>query len=98
MGLPAAWASSVTLSDLDPAECQPNSAIAFELASVLASKAERQHQFATGGRNIDPNLLPSLATLLDAPSFEKSGHTRHPWYGWIEDGTAIVCGRSIAGP
>src|SRR6516225_7427439 len=41
MGSPAAWARSVTLSDLDPAECQPDPAIAFELASVLADKAER---------------------------------------------------------
>src|ERR1700730_13827951 len=96
MGSPAAWARSVARGDLDPAECQPEPTIAFEVAPVLADQAECQDHFTAGSREIDPNLLPSLRTLLDPSSFETAGRTRHGSRYWIENGIAAACGRSTA--
>src|SRR5262249_61570573 len=95
-GSPAVWARSVARGDLDPAECQPEPTIAFELTPVLADQTERQDEFAAGGRKIDPNLLPSIGTLVDPPSFETPGRTRHGSRCWIENDIAVICGRSMA--
>src|SRR5215831_20445766 len=93
---PAAWARSVARHDLDPAERQPRRTIAFQLACFRADEAECQNHFTVGAREIDPNLLPSIGTLLDPPSFETPGRTRHGSRCWIENGIAVVCGHSMA--
>src|SRR6266481_4971651 len=96
MEWPSAWARSVACRDRDPAEGQPEPTIALELAPLLAEEAERQDHFTVGSREIHPNLLPSIGTLLDPPTFEMPGRTRHGSRCGIENGIAVVCGRSMA--
>src|SRR5262249_52659777 len=96
MRSPTAWARSVACRDLDPAECQARRTIALELTRFLVDKPECQNHFTAGSREIDPNLLPSIGTLLDPSSFETPGRTRHGSRCWIENDIAIVCGRPMA--
>src|SRR5262245_14789352 len=91
----AAWARSVARGDLDSTEGQTGWTTAFGLARFLPDEAECQNHFTAGARKIHPNLLPSIGTLLDAPSFETSGRTRHGSRRWIENSIAVICGRSM---
>src|SRR5262245_24549872 len=95
MEWPSAWARSVARCDLDPAESQPEPTIALKFAPLLAEETESEDQFTVGSREIHPNLLPSLGALLDPPTFEMPGRTRHGSRCWIENGIAVVCGRSM---
>src|SRR5215831_15189944 len=93
---PSAWARSVALDNLEPAECQPELPIAFERTPLFANENKRQDKLAVGGREVDPNLLPFAGTLFDSPSFESPGRTRHDSRSWIKDNTAVVYGLLVA--
>src|ERR1700722_8803742 len=94
----AAWPRSIARGDLDPAKRQSEVTVAFELAPTLADEGECYHHFTAGTREVDPNLLPSVGTLLDASSFERPGRTRHGSRSWIESCIAVVCRHSAARP
>src|SRR5262249_37186676 len=91
-GVPAAWARSIVLGNFEPAECHPESTIAFERVPLFADENEGEDKLAVGGREIDATLLPFVGTLLDSSSFEIPGRLEHAMRCWIEGTNGVVCG------
>jgi hypothetical protein len=92
MGSRTARTRSIALGNFEPAECHPESTIAFERVPLFADENEGKDKLAIGGREIDPNLLPFVGTLLDPSSFEIPGRFEHAMRCWIKGDNGVVCG------